>query len=69
MSQLIPLSQPALALPALVMASADCAYIRFLEFFAANIRNPHTLRFGLLSHFVGYDGFRQLCARASRQSA
>ena len=32
------------ALPALVAASGDRASIRFLEFFAANIRNPHTRR-------------------------
>jgi site-specific recombinase XerD len=32
------------ALPALVSAVGDCAEIRFLEFFAANIRNPHTRR-------------------------
>lgn len=28
--------------PALVSAASDRAGIRFLEFFAANIRNPHT---------------------------
>jgi site-specific recombinase XerD len=31
-------------LPALVAAAGDRASIRFLEFFAANIRNPHTRR-------------------------
>jgi hypothetical protein len=31
-------------LPALVTVSGDRAGIRFLEFFAANIRNPHTRR-------------------------
>ena len=30
--------------PALVAASGDRAFLRFLEFFAANIRNPHTRR-------------------------
>lgn len=32
------------ALPALVAAAGDHAGVRFLEFFAANIRNPHTRR-------------------------
>jgi hypothetical protein len=31
-------------LPALVVAGGDHASMRFLEFFAANIRNPHTRR-------------------------
>jgi hypothetical protein len=30
--------------PALVAAAGERASIRFLEFFAANIRNPHTRR-------------------------
>jgi site-specific recombinase XerD len=32
------------ALPALIAAAGDRAGMRFLEFFAANIRNPHTRR-------------------------
>ena len=45
MSQLVRLSPPTRpALPALVTVSGDRAGIRFLEFFAANIRNPHTRR-------------------------
>ena len=32
------------ALPALIAAAGDRASRRFLEFFAANIRNPHTRR-------------------------
>jgi hypothetical protein len=31
-------------LPALVAGAGDRASMRFLEFFAANIRNPHTRR-------------------------
>jgi hypothetical protein len=31
-------------LPALIAAAGDRASRRFLEFFAANIRNPHTRR-------------------------
>ncbi len=43
MNQLVlPISSP--ALPALVTAAGERAGTRFLEFFAANIRNPHTRR-------------------------
>jgi site-specific recombinase XerC len=39
---IVPL--PSLTLPALVTAAGERAEIRFLEFFASNIRNPHTRR-------------------------
>jgi site-specific recombinase XerD len=42
MNELVPVSS--VALPALVAAAGERACIRFLEFFAANIRNPHTRR-------------------------
>lgn len=42
MTQLVPLSST--ALPALVSAAGDRAVLRFLEFFAANIRNHNTRR-------------------------
>jgi integrase/recombinase XerC len=42
MNKLVPISSP--ALPALVAAAGERASMRFLEFFAANIRNPHTRR-------------------------
>ena len=42
MTQLIPL--PLSSLPVLVAAAGDQAALRFLEFFAAAIRNPHTRR-------------------------
>jgi len=42
MNLLAPIT--ARTLPALVTAAGDRAEIRFLEFFAANIRNPHTRR-------------------------
>lgn len=32
------------AVPALIAAAGDRARVRFLEFFAAQIRNPHTRR-------------------------
>ena len=35
---------PAPAVPALIAAAGDRAALRFLEFFAASIRNPHTRR-------------------------
>jgi site-specific recombinase XerC len=42
MNQLAPISSP--RLPALAAAAGERASMRFLEFFAANIRNPHTRR-------------------------
>jgi len=41
-NQLVPIGSA--ALPALVAAAGERASMRFLEFFAANIRNPHTRR-------------------------
>jgi site-specific recombinase XerD len=43
MNQLVPLKAAA-SLPAIVTAAGDYASVRFLEFFAAAIRNPHTRR-------------------------
>ena len=40
MNPLVPVSSP--ALPMLVTTAGERATMRFLEFFAANIRNPHT---------------------------
>ena len=42
MNQLVPLASA--KLPALVAVAGERAGMRFLEFFAANIRNPHTRR-------------------------
>lgn len=44
MNQIIPLPPPVRVLPALVAAADDRAQVRFLEFFAVTIRNPHTRR-------------------------
>jgi integrase/recombinase XerC len=44
MNELAPISSPAQQLPALIAAADDGARERFLEFFAANIRNKHTRR-------------------------
>jgi integrase/recombinase XerC len=41
-SQLVPIGSP--ALQALVATGGKRASMRFLEFFAVNIRNPHTRR-------------------------
>src|SRR6266581_5341121 len=42
MNQLVPITSAALS--ALVAAAGERASMRFLEFFAANVRNPHTRR-------------------------
>jgi site-specific recombinase XerD len=42
MNELVPISSS--PVPALIAAAGDRASMRFLEFFAANIRNPHTRR-------------------------
>src|SRR3546814_4922366 len=46
MNQLAPLPSPSpsLALPALIASADDATRLRFLEFFAVTIRNPHTRR-------------------------
>lgn len=41
-SPLVPIASP--QLPALVATAGERASMRFLEFFAANISNPHTRR-------------------------
>ena len=46
------------ALPALVAAAGERAGMRFLEFFAANIRNPHTRR----AYYRAADEFLGWCA-------
>jgi hypothetical protein len=58
MNQLVPISPS--AVPALVTAAGDRASLRFLEFFAANIRNPHTRR----AYHRAADEFLTWCANA-----
>ena len=48
------------AVPALVAAAGERASIRFLEFFAANIRNPHTRR----AYYRAAEEFLTWCASA-----
>ena len=43
MTQLAPVAA-SISLPALITTAGERAKLRFLEFFAANIRNPHTRR-------------------------
>ena len=43
MNLLVAISSPS-ALPQLVIVAGERACLRFLEFFAANIPNPHTRR-------------------------
>ena len=43
MNQLAPRA-PIQTMPALITAAGDAVSLRFMEFFAANIRNHHTRR-------------------------
>jgi integrase family protein with SAM-like domain len=43
-SSLVPLTTAQGRVPAIIAAAGERASLRFLEFFAANIRNPHTCR-------------------------
>src|SRR5256885_8954288 len=56
MNQLVPISSR--AVPALVATAGERASIRFLEFFAANIRNPHTRR----AYYRAAEQFPAWCA-------
>src|SRR5438034_11203862 len=58
MNQLVPVSS--ITLSALIAAASEGAGVRFLEFFAANIRNPHTRR----AYARAADEFLAWCAAA-----
>ena len=62
MSQLVAITSP--RLPALVSAAGERASMRFLEFFAANIRNPHTRR----AYYRAAEEFLTWCASAGGPS-
>jgi hypothetical protein len=62
MNQLVPITSA--RLPELVVAAGDRASLRFLEFFAANIRNPHTRR----AYARAADEFLAWCAAAGAPS-
>ena len=57
-SSLIPIRPP--TLPQLVAAAGERASMRFLEFFAANIRNPHTRR----AYYRAAEKFLAWCSSA-----
>ena len=54
-----PCSLPVYALPALIASADDRVQFRFLEFFAANIRNPNTRR----AYARGIDEFLGWCTQ------
>src|SRR5271156_4427631 len=56
MTQLVTITSP--TLPALVVVAGERASMRFLEFFAANIRNPHTRR----AYYRAAEEFLAWCA-------
>jgi hypothetical protein len=60
MSDLILTPSPRSIIPALIAAAGERAGMRFLEFFAANIRNPHTRR----AYARAADEFLAWCASA-----
>ena len=62
MNQLVPISSS--AVPALVAAAGERASMRFLEFFAANIRNPHTRR----AYYRAAEKFLAWCASVGASS-
>jgi hypothetical protein len=43
-ANMLQVTTPQSRLPELIAAAGERASMRFLEFFAANIRNPHTRR-------------------------
>ena len=55
-----PAGNGAVPVPALVAAAGERASLRFLEFFAANIRNPHTRR----AYYRAAEEFLAWCAGA-----
>jgi len=58
MNQLVPINSSAAGLPVLVAAAGERASMRFLEFFAANIRNLHTRR----AYYRAAEEFLAWCA-------
>ena len=60
MSVRLPAITSPRAVPTLVAAAGEPARMRFLEFFAANIRNPHTRR----AYYRAAEEFLTWCADA-----
>jgi site-specific recombinase XerD len=61
--------RPSTALPVIVTAAGERAQLRFLEFFAASIRNPHTRRAyaGAVSEFLAWCEERGVASIAAVQ--
>ena len=57
MNQVVPIAALT-SVPALIAAAGEPASLRFLEFFAANIRNPHTRR----AYYRAAEEFLAWCA-------
>lgn len=60
MTNALRLPLQALGLPVLIAGAGERAGIRFLEFFAANIRNPHARR----AYYRAAEEFLSWCASA-----
>src|SRR5437868_13503950 len=58
MNQPVPINASAAVLPVLVAVAGERASMRFLEFFAVNIRNPHTRR----AYYRAAEEFLAWCA-------
>src|SRR5437868_7096562 len=58
MNQLVPINSSAAVLPVLVAVAGERASMRFLEFFAVDIRNPHTRR----AYYRAAEEFLAWCA-------
>jgi hypothetical protein len=63
MNQPVPIGATT-TLPALVTAASERASVRFLEFFAANIRNPHPRR----AYYRAAEEFLAWCAKRPRRA-
>ena len=68
MNELVPTTPPS-ALPAIVTAAGERAQLRFLEFFAASIRNAHTRRAyaGAVGEFLAWCEGRGVASIAAVQ--
>lgn len=69
LNQIAPLPSRALVLPALIASADDRMQLRFLEFFAANIRNPNTRRAYArgISEFLGWCSLHDVASIAAVQ--
>ena len=61
-ANMLQVTTPQSRLPELIAAAGERASMRFLEFFAANIRNPHTRR----AYYRAAEEFLAWCASRRR---